>query len=132
LKPLFCAQRQTDLVIKQGQPQQFIISGSGILDIFTVSGPGRQRQSPEGGLSYMEVYWEIAPLQDFDVSRFPELGPIIYGRVPPGFRQVTPAQGGPPPITEGAPYNAHLAIRNGGGVNMMFAVRNGKIVTEAD
>ncbi len=114
-----CAVRQTSVVIKQGNPQQFIISGHGILDVFTISGP-------------RNAYWVIAPLEDFDVSRFRELGPIVYGQVPPGFRQAIPFQGQPPPISEGSRYSVQLAIRNGGGVNMLFWVHDGKIVTEAD
>jgi len=35
-------------------------------------------------------------------------------------------------IAEGWPYSVQLAIRNGGGVNMLFSVHDGKIVTEAD
>lgn len=121
-----CTGRQTSVVIKQGNPQQFIISGHGLLDVFAVNGPDPKRPS------YMKIYWEIAPLEDFDVIRFREQGPIIYGQVPSGFRQVNPPQGEPPPITEGSPYGVQLAIRNGGGVNMLFAVHEGKIVTEAD
>ena len=122
-----CSQRQTRVVINQGNPQTFVVSGHGLLDVFTVSGPDYQRGSP-----YSRVYWEIAPLQDYDVSSFSAYGPIVYGKVPPGFRQVTPVTGEPPAITEGWPYSVQLAIRNGGGVNMLFSVHEGKIVTEAD
>lgn len=122
-----CEARQTHVGIKQGTPQEFIISGHDFLDDFVVSGPDSQRGAP-----YSKVYWEIAPLQDFDVISFRELGPIIYGKVPPGFRQVIPEKGEPPAITDGWPYGVQLAIRNGGGVNMLFSVKGGKIVTEAD
>jgi len=122
-----CERRQTHVAIKQGTPQKFFIFGHGLLDDFVVSGPDSQR-----GVPYSKVYWEIAPLQDFDVISFGELGPIIYGKVPPGFRQVTPEKGEPPAITEGWPYGVQLAIRNGGGVNMLFSVKGGNIVTEAD
>jgi len=122
-----CDLRQTRVVIKQGAAQESIISGQGLLDVFAVNGPDQQR-----GVPYARVYWEIAPLQDFDVIHFRELGPIIYGKVPPGFRQVTPEKGEPPAISEGWPYSVQLAIRNGGGVNMLFSVHDGKIITEAD
>ncbi|MFN2510545.1 MAG: hypothetical protein ABR568_03765 [Pyrinomonadaceae bacterium] len=122
-----CDLRQTRVVIRQGAPQEFIISGRGLLDDFVVNGPDYQR-----GVPYSKVYWEIAPLQDFDVISFRELGPIVYGKVPPGFRQVTPEKGEPPAISEGWPYSVQLAIRDGGGVNMVFSVHDGKIVTEAD
>jgi hypothetical protein len=122
-----CSQRQTNVVIIQGSPQTFVVSGQGLLDDFMVSGPDYQRGTP-----HMRVYWEIAPLQDYDVRSFAKHGPIVYGKVPPGFRQVTPATGEPPAIAEGWPYSVQLAIRNGGGVNMLFSVHDGKIVTEAD
>ena len=122
-----CDLRQTRVVIKQGAPQEFIISGHGSLDDFVVNGPDHERGGP-----YSRVYWEIAPLHDFDVVAFRKLGPIVYGKVPPGFRQVTPVEGQPPPITEGWPYSVQLAIRDGGGVNMIFGVHDGKIITEED
>ena len=123
------------VVIKQGEPQQFIVSAEGILDVFSVSGPIFRCAAEwnHDRLPGMETYWEIAPLSDFDVSEFRKRGAIVYGRVPDGFRQVTPASGPPPSICEGGPYVVTLSIRNGGGVNMLFAVYpDGKIVTEAD
>jgi hypothetical protein len=123
------------VLIKQGDPQQFIISAEGILDVFSVSGPITRCTAEwnQNRLPRMERYWEIAPLTDFDVSEFRKRGPIVYGKVPEGFRQVTPVNGPPLPICEGGPYAVQLAIRNGGGVNMLFAVyQDGKIVTETD
>jgi len=127
---LSCTQRDTSVIIKQGNPQQFVISGHGTLDVFTITGPDYERIPYHDGVPYSKDYWVIAPLNDFDVSQLS--GPIIYGHVPPGFRQVTPANGQPPEISEGYPYGLQLAIRNGGGVNMLFVVHDGKIVTEAD
>src|SRR5215813_10741783 len=100
------------VVIKQGNPQQFIISANGILDVFSISGPARrcETESNEHGLLPMERYWEIVPLSDFDASEFKRIGPIVYGKVPEGFRQVTPASGEPPPICKGYPYSVQLAI----------------------
>ena len=119
-----CAPRRPSVVIKQGSPQQFIISADGLLDVFTISGP-----TTSGG---MDKYWVIAPLDpNFDVSKLS--APLVYGQTPPGFRQVAPLNGQPPPpIIEGSPYSVELDIRNGHKVHMLFAVRNGKIITEAD
>jgi hypothetical protein len=131
---LSCVYRPS-VVIRQGSPQQFIVSAKGILDVFSISGPTSRCTAEwnEEQLPRMERYWEIAPLQDFEVAEFRRLGPIVYGKVPVGFRQVTPANGSPPPICEGGPYSVQLAIRNGAGVNMLFAVyKGGRIVTEAD
>src|SRR5580765_7288785 len=116
-----CARPEPMVLIKEGNPQQFLISAKGILDVFSVSGPVHrcEAESNEHGLLPMERYWEIAPLSDFDVSEFKKIGPVVYGKVPEGFRQVTPASGAPPPICKGYPYSVQVAIRNGGGVNML-------------
>ena len=121
---LSCAPRRPSVIIKQGTPQQFILSADGLLDVFTISGP-----RPSGG---MDKYWVIAPLDpNFDASKLSQ--PVIYGQLPAGFRQVAPLNGQPPPpITDGSPYSVELDIRNGHKVHMLFAVRNGKITTEAD
>jgi len=123
------------VVIKQGDPQQFIISARGLLDEFSITGPAARCSAEwnQDRLPLMEPYWEIAPLRDFDVAELRKRGPIVYGKVPDGFRQVTPANGSPPAICEGGPYWVHLTIRDGDGVSMLFAVYGGgKIVTEAD
>jgi hypothetical protein len=123
------------VVIKQGDPHQFIISAEGMLDVFSVSGPVSRCSAEwnQDRLPGMQRYWEIAPLTDFDVSELRKRGPIIYGRVPEGFRQITPVNGSPPPLCEGGPYSVQLGIRNGAGVNMLFAVyQDGKILSEAE
>jgi hypothetical protein len=99
-------------------------NGHGLLDVFTISGPTRA-----GGTG---KYWVIAPLDpNLESARLTE--PIVYGRVPAGFRQVAPLNGeAPPPITDGYPYSVELDIRNGEKVHMLFSVQNGKITTEAD
>jgi hypothetical protein len=116
--------RRNSVVIKQGNPQQFIISAHGPLDVFTVNGP----RLPDG----TDKYWVIAPLDpNFESAQLTQ--PIIYGHVPPGFRQVAPLNNQPPPpITDGYPYGVELDIRNGDKVHMLFSVQNGKITTEAD
>ena len=76
--------------------------------------------------------WQIALLADTDVNTLKKLGPIVYGKVPTGFTQVIPERGEPEPIrvNSDTAYSVKLAIRNGGGVNKLFAVRDGTIVTE--
>lgn len=129
-----CVPHRPSVAIKQGSPQEFIISADGVLDVFSVSGPVARCASERNQDRRMETYWEITPLQDFDVSQFSKSTPIIYGKVPAGFRQVTPPNNIPPrPICEGGTHAVQLAIRDRGGVNMLFAVTaDGKILTEAD
>jgi|GEM_PF-1370220 len=126
-----CAPARTSVVIKQGKPQQFFISGCGTFDILTISGPDSGR-APHDGIPYMKDYWVIQSKNDIDVSRLPK--PIVYGQVPPGFRQYTPANGSPLPILDGRDYSIQIRVRDErcGGVGMLFFVRDGKITTEAD
>ena len=117
-----CAPNRTSVVIKQGNPQQFFISGCGTFDILTIGGLNKER--PPGLLN--NDYWVIQSNNDIDVSQLPK--PIVYGQVPPGFRQYTPANGPPPPITEGQ-YFIQIRTRDErcGGVGMPFSVHDGNI-----
>lgn len=125
-----CAPSRTSVVIKQGNPQQFLISGCGTFDILTISGPDYERR--HDGIPYMKDYWVIQSINDIDVSRLPN--PIVYGQVPPGFRQYTPTNGSPLPISDGSPYGIKVGVRDErcGGVNMLFSVRDGKIIPVTD
>src|SRR4030095_1916945 len=110
-----CGPARTSVVIKQGNPQQFFVSGRGTFDILTVHGPDKD-------------YWVIQPVYDLDVSSV--TNPIVYGQVPPGFRQYTPANGPPPPISDGNTYGIKIGARDGkcGVVNTLFVVRDEKII----
>ena len=126
-----CAPDRTSVVIKQGNPQQFFISGCGTFDILAISGPDIER-SPHDGIPYLKDYWVIQSDNDIDISRLPK--PIAYGQVPPGFRQYTPANGPAPPISDGNTYGIKIGVRDGrcGVVNTWFSVRDGKIILVTD
>ena len=127
------ARNQTEVIVEKDEPLKFVLSGTGIVDYFEVSGPDRRHQCPKDRLGYMERYWQIAPLTDTDVAALEKMAPITYGKLPTGFRQVVPEHGELPPILEtepGCPYFVTLAIRNGSGVNKMFGLHDGKIVAE--
>ena len=120
-----CAPSRTSIVIKQGNPQQFFVSGRGTFDILTVTGPDNERKPG------VKDYWVIQPVHDLDVSSVTD--PIIYGQVPPGFRQYTPVNGPPPPISDGNPYWINFRVRQPeGSVTVFFSVRDGKIVTRSE
>jgi hypothetical protein len=126
-----CAPVRTSIVIKQGNPQQFFVSGRGTFDILTVSGPDYERSSRPDRLPPMKDYWVIQPVNDLDVSSVTD--PIIYGQVPPGFRQYTPVNGPPPLISDGSPYWINFRVRQPeGSVTVFFSVRDGKIVTRSE
>jgi len=115
----------TSIVIKQDNPQQFFVSGHGTFDILVVSGPAHERGYP------LKDYWVIQSINDIDLSQLPK--PIVYGQVPPGFRQYTPPNGPPPPISDGNTYAIKVGVREAtGGRNMLFSVRDGKIIIHQD
>jgi hypothetical protein len=118
-----CAPSRTSVVIKQGRPQQFFISGCGTFDILTISGTDYNGPWRE--------YWVIQSTSDIDVNRLPK--PIIYGQVPPGFRQYTPANGSPLPIADGGHYHISIGVRDQrcGGVGRFFDLHDGKIISAA-
>ena len=122
-----CALRQTEVIVEYDNPLRFVISGSGLVDYFSVNCHYSSKNTAR-------MCWQIAPLEDTDIATLRKLGPIVYGKVPTGFRQVIPEGGEPEPIRENSDtaYSVTLAIRNGGGVNKLFAVRDGKIVAERE
>jgi hypothetical protein len=120
-----CAQRQTNVTIEAGDPLRFAVSGKGIVEYFSVSGVN----SPNA----LHMYWQIAPIKDTDLTSLERIGPIVYGKVPSGFRQVVPEHGEPQPIRQdeqGGLYWLSLEIRNGPGAGKKFAFRDGKILVE--
>ena len=86
-----CNQRPR-VVIKQGNPQQFLVSAQGVLEYFEITGPSLRCEHTwrEDRLPSTETYWQIVPIEEFNVNRFAELGPSTYGKIPEGFKQVTP------------------------------------------
>jgi hypothetical protein len=128
-----CGPQPPHVVIRQGTPQQFILSGRGAIDHFGITGPSAKctQAWKSERLPALVDYWQIEPLSETDVNRF-SAEVISYGKVPEGFRQTIPTSGSPPPICEGGPYFVTLAIRNGGGVNMLFAVYPDKILSEGE
>ncbi len=55
------------------------------------------------------------------------MGPIIYGQVPPGYKQVYPEEGEAPPLVEGRIYNVRIDAYNAPGVIKDFIIRDGKV-----
>ena len=130
-----CSHSKSDtaVTIEYDAPLQFVVSGWGTIDYFEISGPDRRNKCQSEWLPITERYWQIAPLKDINVETLEQAGPITYGKLPPGFRQVVPEHGEMPPILEtntACGYTLKLAIRTGNGhsVNKTFAIRDGKVV----
>jgi hypothetical protein len=118
------------IVIEGDNPSKFSISGRGMLDIITVSGPDPERKAPEGAAQTWKDYWVIMPKGEYDLSRFEKLDPITYGKVPEGFEQWVPRSIEVPPLVEGETYSIQLRTKKGPAFSIFFALRDGKIITQ--
>jgi len=104
-------------------PPSFTFDGAGAIPFLMVS------ELPSGSSPDMtagKVIWDIRP-NDLAHARVP-LGPIKYGTVPEGFRQLVPREGPPPPLQEGKTYEAGgppIEMPNG---YLRFTIQNGKAV----
>lgn len=125
--------RHTSLRIENGSPIRFAISGPGLLNVLRVSGPDLEREPNRSGegerLMVSKIYWEIAPLGTSTRS-LDEVGPIVYGKVPPGFVQLQPSGGSPPPLVQGDLYNVTFTVANDNGLNTFFRIYQGRIIAE--
>jgi hypothetical protein len=67
--------------------------------------------------------WEIRPTDENLISKLPA---ITYGVVPPGFKQIIPAAGAPPPLVEGKIYNAGGPAFEANGGSICFTIKDGR------
>jgi hypothetical protein len=119
-------ERDTRLIIEEGNPPGFVMSGSGTLGFLRIRGPKKQREAVGEDAS---IYWEIEPKDEDSDRNVGRLSPITYGKVPDGYTQVYPEQGqAAPPLVEGERYNIRIATNNANGVNKSFEIRQGKAV----
>jgi len=94
--------RATKVRIEGGNPPVFVLSGSGILAHLVVY--DAQAADEENNTSF--PIWEIEPVTGYaNGRRVEEIGSVQYGRLPEGYRQVCPENGGsPPPLIKGTTY----------------------------
>src|ERR1043165_2735880 len=85
--------------------------------------PEKQREA-EGEDAFL--YWVIVNREDED-QNVERLGPVTYGKVPQGYKQVYPERGEAPQLVEGERYNIRIATNNANGVDKFFVIRNGKV-----
>ena len=74
-----------------------------------------------------KTIWWIWP-NDSEQGEFENLPAITYGKVPAGWIQKMPEQGGPPPLVEGKVYQAGGPQIEVPDAVMRFTIRNGKAV----
>src|SRR5438105_13852740 len=86
-----CGPEPTRVIIRQGSPQQFVLSGRGTIEDLTITGPSNKciQAWKQDRLPAVEEYWRIEPSSETAVNRF-STESITYGKVPDGFRQTAP------------------------------------------
>jgi hypothetical protein len=120
-------ERATTLSFEGGNPPKFVMTGSGSLGLLRVLGPEKQR-NVFGEAAFF--YWVIKPLTKDSDRSVEKMGPITYGQIPSGYKQVYSENGEAPPLIEGKQYAIKIDSINAPGVIKEFTIRDGK-VTEA-
>ena len=105
----------------------FDLSGSGEVECFTVFSPEFMTRA-ERPLDDNFALWKIGPSGGFHGTWIDKLGSITYGVVPPGYIQVKPKDGTPPPLMEGQKYFYVVVTMNAPGTSGYFEIRNSRAV----
>jgi hypothetical protein len=127
-----CYERDMSVSVAEHLPPTFKLSGSGNLAFFSVSEVAKENQHRipfERDSDKDTVLWQIWPdgLTP-EAKALKRLPPIIYGVVPPGFRQKIPSEGTPPSLIEGKIYDAGGPASNANGGFVWFTIKKGKVV----
>lgn len=118
-------ERDTKLKVEDGNPPKFAMTGNGTLTAIRVRGPHKQREA-KGEALYL--YWVIEIDGREDPADVETLSPVIYGKVPDGYKQVYPERGDAPPLVEGEHYYVRVVTSNANGDDGYFMLRNGKVI----
>lgn len=78
-----------------------------------------------------KVLWKIRPKSGTDNSAR-GLPQITYGQVPPGFEQLVPAAGTPPPLQSGTVYGASGPLMEVPEAVVKFRIEDGKAIRIPD
>lgn len=122
-------ERPTKVEIKGGTAPVFVLSGSGKLAIFAVYGQDYFTKA-EKPFDENFALWEIMPSGRWysGGTRVEKLGSVTYGVVPPGYEQVKPQAGSPPPLTEGQKYFFHVDTTDAVGAAGFVEITNSRAV----
>jgi hypothetical protein len=117
-------ERDTKLTVGEGNPPKFSMTGNGRLTSLRLRGPDKQRDA-EGEDAFL--YWVIETKGEATDRNVVEVSPIIYGKIPDGYKQIYPEKAGPPPLIEGERYHVQVVTMNANGDSKYFSIRNGKV-----
>jgi len=121
-------ERSTRVGIKGGTAPVFVLSGSGAVAIFTVYSPDYMTKAKCPGDEDFAL-WKIKPSEGYlHGTWISDLGNITYGVVPPGYLQVKPAIGTPPPLVEGQKYPYFVETTAAPGAGGYLEIKNSRAV----
>jgi hypothetical protein len=125
-----CNQRP-QVIIEGGSAPLFKITGSGNIQVLTVSGPDFDNpNNRDAGSRYMKPFWQIVAQPGHDIVLVEQSGGIIYGKVPDGFKQIFPKNGATPqPLMENELFTFDLRLGNGA-IGKRFVIHNGRAAVE--
>jgi hypothetical protein len=120
------------LSIEGGSVPLFKVEGRGSIQVINIYGPNVENPNTQAaGSRSTKTYWQIAPMEDYDVERLAKSEGLVYGQVPKGFKQVVPENGAaPPPLLENQHYTFSLRLVKGSGVGAGFTIHNGRVGVE--
>jgi hypothetical protein len=124
---LFCVncERRTMVKLEGGNPPTFVLYGSGNLVEFSI---GRDLQDKTLNPSKRSpVIWKLTPTSR-DGEKVENIGRIVYGVVPHGYRQAIPAEGQPPELIAGNYYYYYVETINAPHADGDFEIKDGKPV----
>jgi len=121
-------ERSTGVRVKGGTAPVFDLSGSGAVAIFTVFSPDYMTKAKKLDDEDFAL-WKIKPAGGYlHGTWIRDLGGITYGVVPPGYVQVRPEVGVPPPLMEGQKYFYYVETTAAPGAGGYFEIRNSRAV----
>ena len=120
------------LAIEGGTVPLFKVEGRGSIQVINIYGPDiGNANTQDAGSRSTKTYWQIAPMEEYDVERLEKSGGLVYGQLPKGFKQVLPENGAAPrPLLESQHYTFSLRLVKGSGVGAGFSIHNGKVGIE--
>jgi hypothetical protein len=125
-----CERNTTISIAENTNPPTFGLDGNGTLNFFWVSEVNASQPIPEevrrlNGKD--RIIWEIWPTNVPSTSIY-DLPKIVYGKIPAGFTQKIPEQGGAQPLVEGKVYEAGGPSSGADMEVFRFTIKNGKAV----
>ena len=110
-------------ILTSALPPTFKLSGTGTRPYFAVYGPYEANDKVDKSSPIWAITVEDSLAQKF-ISGLPE---IIYGQIPPGFKQVVPKDAPPPNLEHGKYYSVHVHVLGAESGGTCFGIQKSRI-----